>query len=51
MTAMGEGGLVRTDELEDPDGIAPVSRANQVAARERMSRLRRDCPVLTVQAG
>ncbi len=32
------GCLVRTHEFEDPDGTAPVSRANQAAARERMSR-------------
>ena len=35
--------LVRAHELEDPDGIAPVSRANQAAARERMSRSSRSC--------
>ena len=38
-----EEGLVRAHELEDPDGIAPVSRANQAAARERMSRSTRSC--------
>ncbi len=35
--------LVRAHELEDPDGIAPVSQANQAAARERMSRSSRSC--------
>jgi len=35
--------LVRTHELEDPDAIVPVSRANQAAARERMSRSSRSC--------
>ena len=34
-----EGGLVRAHELEDPDGIVPASRANQAAARERISRV------------
>src|SRR2546429_601760 len=29
-------GLVRAHEFEDPGGIAPVSRANQAAAPERM---------------
>ena len=38
-----EGGLVRAHEFEDPDGITPVSRANQAVARERMSRSRRSC--------
>ncbi len=36
-------GLVRAHEFEDPGGIAPVSRANQAAARERMSRSSRSC--------
>jgi hypothetical protein len=35
--------LVRAHECEDPGGTAPVSRANQAAARERMSRSRRNC--------
>jgi hypothetical protein len=30
--------LIRAHELEDPGGTAPVSRANQAATRERMSR-------------
>ena len=38
-----EAGLVRAHEFEDPDGIAPVSRANQAAARERISRSSRSC--------
>ncbi len=38
-----ENGLVRAHEFEHPDGIAPVSRANQAAARERMSRSSRSC--------
>jgi hypothetical protein len=38
-----EIGLVRAHEPEDPDGTAPVSRANQAAARERMSRSTRSC--------
>src|SRR5947209_12843061 len=38
-----EGGLVRLHEPEDPDGTVPVSRANQAAARERMSRSCRNC--------
>src|SRR3954447_14148849 len=38
-----EAGLVRAHEPEDPDGITPVSRANQAVARERMSRSRRSC--------
>ncbi len=38
-----EDGLVRVHEPEDPDGTAPVSRANQAAARERMSRYTRSC--------
>ena len=33
-----EQGLVRAHEPEDPDDTAPVSRANQAAAFERMSR-------------
>ena len=38
-----EDDLVRAHEFEDSDGIALVSRANQAAARERMSRSRRSC--------
>ena len=38
-----EDGLIRAHELEDPGGTAPVSRANQAAARERMSRSTRSC--------
>jgi hypothetical protein len=33
-----EDGLVRAHEPEDPDGIVPVSLANQAAAFARMSR-------------
>src|SRR3954469_18064962 len=36
-----EAGLFRAHEPEEPDGITPVSRANQAVARERMSRSRR----------
>jgi len=36
-------GLVRAHKPEEPDGTAPVSRANQVAAFERMSRSTRSC--------
>ncbi len=35
--------MVRANELEDLDGIAPVSRVNQAAARERMSRSSGSC--------
>ncbi len=38
-----EKGLVRAHEPKEPDGTAPVSRANQAAARERMSRSTRNC--------
>ena len=38
-----EAGLVRAHEFEDPDGTAPVSRADQAAARERISRSSRSC--------
>ena len=38
----GKHRLVRAPECEDPGGIAPVSRANQAAARERMSRSSRN---------
>ncbi len=31
-------GLMRSHEFEDPDGIEPVSRANQTAAFDRISR-------------
>jgi hypothetical protein len=34
----GEEGLVRAHELEDPDGITAVSRANQAAAFAKISR-------------
>jgi hypothetical protein len=34
----GERGLVRAHEPEEPDDTAPVSRANQAAAFERLSR-------------
>src|SRR5271165_4075415 len=44
-------GLVRAHEFEDPGGIAPVSRANQAAARERMSALQPQLLVLTPQSG
>lgn len=37
------GSLVRAHDPADPDGTAPVPRANQAAARERMSRSRRRC--------
>ena len=33
-----EAGLVRAHEPEDPDGIAPVSRTNQAAAFDKISR-------------
>ena len=38
-----KAGLVRAHEPEEPDGTAPVSRANQAAAFERMSRSSRSC--------
>ena len=38
-----DAGLVRTHEPEEPDGIVPVSRTNQTAAFERMSRSTRSC--------
>ena len=44
-TCLGNGMvcLVRAHELEDPDGIEPVSRANQAAAFAKISRSRRSC--------
>ena len=38
MVAIGKFGLVRAHESEPFDGITSVSRANQAAAFERMSR-------------
>ena len=38
-----ERGLVRTHEPEEPEGSAPVSRANQAAAFDRISRSSRNC--------
>ena len=38
MRAIGYWALVRSDEFEDPDGIESVSRANQAAAFDRISR-------------
>ncbi len=38
-----ETGPVRAHEPEEPDDTAPVSRANQAAAFERMSRTNRSC--------
>ena len=42
---IGTGLLQRSvsTQPEDPDGTAPVSRANQAAARERISRSTRSC--------
>ena len=36
-------GLMRSYELVDPDGIESVSRANQAAAFDRVSRSMRSC--------
>ena len=38
-----EAGLVRAHEPEEPDDAAPVSRANQAAAFDKISRLTRNC--------
>ena len=38
MGAIGKTGLVCAHEPEDPDGSVPVSRANQAAAFDKMSR-------------
>ena len=38
-----ERGLVRAHEPEEPDGSVPVSRANQAAAFDRISRSGRNC--------
>ncbi len=38
-----ERGLVRAHEPEEPDGSVPVSRANQAAAFDRISRSSRNC--------
>ena len=40
-----QAGLVRAHEVDDPDGTAAVSLANQAAARDRMSRSSRNCVV------
>lgn len=39
----GEESLVRAHELEDPDGMTAVSRANQAAAFAKISRSWRSC--------